>query len=260
MDYASVEEGRTALGLRLVLTAGVPGPWGEAAKGILHVKKIPYTPVRQEGGQANDALRAWTGYDNAPQAVFESERPRIAAAEIILLAERLEPSPPLVPNDARERALMFGLLHEIAGELGFAWCRRLQIFHPILRLPEGALPAPLVESVARMAAKYGYSPEQAAVADRRVVEILALLSATLQEQRARGREFLVGEALSAADVYWATFAAMLAPPPAEQCPMPEGMRQSYTIRDERTLAAADPILLEHRDRIYRDFLELPLRF
>jgi glutathione S-transferase len=260
MNYVDVDAARSTPGLRLVLTAGVPGPWGEAAKGVLHVKKIPYTPVRQEGGQPNDPLRAWTGHDNAPQAIWGSERARIGYAEIVLLAERLEPNPPLVPRDPRERALAFGLLHEIAGEQGFGWCRRLQIFHGVLRLPEGALPALLVESVSRMAGKYGYSPEQAAHADGRVVDILGLLSRMLLEQRDRGSGFLVGDALSAADVYWAAFAAMLSPLPAAQCPMPEGMRRSYTLADERALAAADPLLLAHRDRIYREFLPLPLRF
>ncbi len=260
MEYVEVAEARKRGGLRLVLTAGVPGPWGEAAKGVLHVKRIPYTAVRQKGGQVNDELRAWTGYDNAPQAVYEDERARIGWSEILFLAERLAPNPSLIPSDPHQRVLMFGLLHEIAGEMGFAWCRRLQIFHPILQLPEGAVPAALRDSVGRMAAKYGYTAEAAAAASVRVVEILEVLSQTLRAQRERGSGFLVGDALSAADVYWATFAAMLEPLPPDVCPMDEMMRRSYTLRDEEALEAADPILLDHRDRIYRDYLELPLSF
>ncbi len=260
MEFIGIEEAKERTGLRLVLTAGVPGPFGEAAKGVFHVKKIPYTPVRQDAGQANDELRAWTGYDNAPQAVYESERPRTTAAEILFLAERLEPNPPLIPRDPRERATMFGLLHEIGSEMGFAWCRRLQLFHPILSLPAGAAPAPLLESVSRMAAKYGYSAEQAAISDRRVVEILGLLSEILRGQRDRESDFFVGETLTAVDLYWATFAAMLEPLPPEQCPMDDMLRGGYTLTDETALAAADPLLLEHRDRIYRDYLELPLQF
>ncbi len=259
-EYIGIEEAKERTGLRLVLTAGVPGPWGEAAKGVFHVKKIPYAPVAQLGGQPNDELRAWTGYDNAPQAIYNSERPRISVSEILFLAERLEPSPPLIPSDPAERASMFGLLHEIGGEMGFAWCRRLQLFHPILSLPEGAAPAPLLASVSRMAAKYGYSPEQAETADRRVVEILGLLSETLRGQRDRESGFLVGDTLSAVDIYWATFAAMVEPLPPEQCPMDDMLRSGYTLADEKALTAADPLLLEHRDRIYRDYLQLPLEF
>ncbi len=260
MDYIGIEEAQQRTGLRLVLTVGVPGPWGEAAKGVFHVKKIPYLAVAQLGGQANDELRAWTGHDNAPQAIYEAERPRIHVSEILFLAERLEPNPPLIPTDPGERATAFGLLHELGGEMGFAWCRRLQLFHPILTLPEGAVPAPLVESVSRMAAKYGYSPEQAALADQRVVEILELLSDTLRQQRDRGSGFLVGDRLSAVDIYWATFAAMVEPLPHDQCPMDDMLRGSYTLSDENALAAVDPLLLAHRDRIYRDSLELPLQF
>jgi glutathione S-transferase len=256
MEYLDVEEARGRDGLRLVLTAGVPGPWGEAAKGLFHVKKIPYLAVRQSGGEPNDALRAWTGHDNAPQAIYRDEPARTGWAEIVLLAERLEASPALVPGDARERATLFGLLHEIAGEMGFAWCRRLQLLHPFIERAGDSAPAP----IRRLADKYGYGEEQARVADRRVVEILTLLSGVLTEQRERGSGFFVGDALSALDIYWAAFAAMIAPLPKGQCPMDDFMRASYTLTDAAALAAAEPILLEHRDRIYRDHLVLPLDF
>ncbi len=40
MKYLSVEEAIDMPGLRLVLTAGVPGPWGESAKAILAYKQL----------------------------------------------------------------------------------------------------------------------------------------------------------------------------------------------------------------------------
>jgi len=260
MIYADAEEARGLPGLRLVLTEGVPGPWSEAAKGVFHVKQIPYVAVRQAGGQPNDALRDWTGFANAPQAVLDDEPARIDIPEILFLAERLAPEPSLIPSDPRDRMTLFGLLHELGGEMGFAWCRRLQLLHPILQLPEGAAPAALVESVSRLGDRYGYSPEAAAAADRRVVEILQMFSSILHEQQERGSEYLVGQCLSAADIYWATFAAMIQPLPAEQCPMPDMLRGGYTLTHEEALAAVDPILLEHRDRMYRDWLPLPLDF
>ena len=48
MDYISVEEAINAPGLRLVLSAGLPGPWGEAAKAILSYKGLEFTPVCKE--------------------------------------------------------------------------------------------------------------------------------------------------------------------------------------------------------------------
>ena len=42
--------------------------------------------------------------------------------------------------------------------------------------------------------------------------------------------------------------------------MPEMLRAGYAVTDPETLEAADPILLSHRDFIYEQHLELPLRF
>ena len=96
-EWIDVEKARDLPGLRLVLTTGLPGPWGEAAKGIFHVKRIPFARVRQDAGGANDALFAWTGHRNAPIAVFADEPARTGWSEILFLAERLAPEPSLIP-------------------------------------------------------------------------------------------------------------------------------------------------------------------
>jgi hypothetical protein len=56
--------------------------------------------------------------------MYNNERPRAGWAEILLLSERLAPNPSLLPKDAVDRALVFGLAHEICGEQGLAWSRR----------------------------------------------------------------------------------------------------------------------------------------
>ena len=38
--YVSVEEAIERRGVRMVVVGNVPSPWGEAAKGILHIKGI----------------------------------------------------------------------------------------------------------------------------------------------------------------------------------------------------------------------------
>ena len=78
MEYLSVEEASARPGLRLVLTRGVPGPWGELAKAILHVKRLPYAAVAQEAGSDDAALVRWTGAANAPTAVWNDAGKRIS--------------------------------------------------------------------------------------------------------------------------------------------------------------------------------------
>jgi len=257
MEYRSVAEARDLAGLRLVLTTGVPGPWGEAAKSIFHVKGLSYVPVAQYAGMPNEELVAWTGCNNAPVAVYDGEAPRSGWAEILFLAERLSPQPRLIPDDAADRALMFGLCHEICGENGFGWSRRLTLIEPLM--------APGVSGAARrsgevLGARYGYSAAAAAAATDRVVAVLKLLSGQLARQKQAGRDFLVGNALSAVDIHWATFAVLLDPLAEEQCPMPDYLRGWYTNVSAEVAAAVDPALMAHRDHIYRNYLQLPMNF
>jgi glutathione S-transferase len=259
-EWLDVAQARSLPGLRLVLTVGVPGPWGEAAKGLFFAKRIGYTRVRQAPGEPNAELRAWTGFDNAPQAVWQDEPARIAWTELIFLAERLAPEPALVPPSPAERAQMFGLAHELAGENGLGWSRRLMMLHGTLSLPASALPEghPVRARVQSLARKYGYSAAAAQAAPARAAGILRLLSDQLAGQQRLGRRFLVGERLSALDIYWAAFAALVSPLPADQCAMPAGLRQAYEISDPALRSACSPELLAHRDFVYREHLELPI--
>ena len=257
MNYLTVTEARAASGLRLVLSIGVPGPWGEAAKNIFHVKGLEYSPVAQYPGMPNEELVAWTGHANAPIAIHGDEAPRSGWAEILFLAERLAPQPQLIPDDAAERALMFGLSHEICGENGFGWARRLMLIDALQRPEAGEVGRRAGEV---LGARYGCSKDAAAAAPARVASLLALLAGQLEKQKAAGSEFLVGNALSAADLYWASFAVLLEPLPCELCPMPDYLRGWYTNVGPVVAAALDLMLLAHRDRIYRGHLELPMSF
>ena len=113
-------------------------------------------------------------------------------------------------------------------------------------------------SIAKEAGEYGYEDEAALRASDNVAEILTLLSQQLRAQREASSRYLIGDQLSALDIYWATFAAMVSPLPEDRCPMPDYLRQSYSTIDEQIEAAADPLLLEHRDFIYETLLELPV--
>ncbi|MDP6979930.1 MAG: hypothetical protein QF570_15200 [Myxococcota bacterium] len=259
--FVSVAQAREMDGVRLVLTANAPGPWGEAAKGMLHVKGIPFTRVLQEGGGENADLVAWTSVRNAPQIVDESGNSVSAWRDLIAWAEAHEPQPRLVPEDPSERELMFDLTESLAGEGGFGWCRRLLLFKPIMDLAkQGDEPNPAFAAVTRMADAYHYSDEAAGRASKDCAAILNRIAERLRAQRERRARYLVGAELSALDIHWAAFAAMVSPLPDELCPMPDYLRESYGKLDETVAAAANaaPELLEHRDFIYREHLELPV--
>ncbi len=122
-DYVSVEDAVQRPGLRMVVVGGVPSPWGEAAKGIPHVKGLAWAAVRLD--HASDALKQWTGGRcDGPVLIHNDEPPRHAWDQILLLAERQAPEPAILPHDAADRACAMGLAHEICGEGGLGWTRR----------------------------------------------------------------------------------------------------------------------------------------
>ena len=253
-EYVEIEAAKTLPGLRLVLSAGVPGPFGEAARYCLEVKKIPYLRVRQIPLASDAALLAWTAQASAPVAVYEGERPRSSWVEILELAERLAPEPPLTPHDPEQRMRMWGLCHEIAGEGGFGWQRRLMLVHGAVTAnadPGGVM--------AHLGRKYGYTPETGAAAPACSAAILRTLSAQLVAQQKAGSRYLVGDALSAADLCWAAFAILLEPLPEADCPLPAMLRSAY-VAPREVREAGHPLLLEHRDFVYHEHVGLPLDF
>jgi glutathione S-transferase len=260
VKYATLEEARKMSGLRLILGANaVPGPWREACKGIFHVKKIPYTPVASAGADSSQReLIEWTAQASAPVAIWNDERPRSTWIEQLYLAERLQPNPALIPADAEERISMFGIINEICGENGFAWCKRLMMIHSTLSNPT-ADPA-TQRFWKHLGGKYVYSEEAAAAAPARMIEVLGFLTLRLERQKAKGSKFFIGDRLTALDIYWATFAGLVHPMPPELCPMASAFRGFYTERNPTITAAISPILLGHRDFIYREYLELPIVF
>lgn len=254
MDYQTVADARQRDDLRLVLTADNPGPWGEAAKAVFKVKGLSYTPVRQDAGSDNSELRAWTGHRNAPVVMYRDEPARTHWLDILQFAERLSPEPALIPGSMGDRIAMLGMLHEIAGDKGLGWYRRLLIFHPLMSDPQYA------EMMAAMATRYGYSESEAHIAEARCIEVLALLSEQLRQQQARGSQYFFGGQLSALDLYWAAFSNMIQPLPQADCPMPESSRRAYAHLPEVVAAAADPLLFSHRDWVWREVIGLPMDF
>jgi glutathione S-transferase len=249
--YVAVEEAISADGLRMVVVGGIPSPWGESAKGIFHVKGLKWLAVRLE--HKNEALARWAGQLSGPVAMYQQEQPRDGWASILMLAERLAPEPPLLPADPEERAWMLGLSHEILGENGLAWTRRLQLVHAGL-CERGGFQGRVA---AYLGKRYGYSSAHAERYSERVAALLSMLAKRLRSQAASGG-YLSGTGLTAVDIYCATVMALFSPLPAAVCEMQLPARAAFETLDEPTAAALDPILLEHRDRIYARHLVLPL--
>ncbi len=250
LDYVSVEAAAGLPGLRVAFSRGVPGPWGFGARAILEYKAIPFVATPQIPGEPNAALQRWTGQTSAPVAVLNDERPRASWWEIILLAERLAPERPLIPKAEDDRAMMFGLCHELCAEDGLGWSLRMMMFG--LREPQGDPKA------AVLTRKYN-SGEGFEHSRTRVNAVVDLLARRLAAQAARGSAFLVGDVLSAADFYFAGFSNFLRGLPQDVCLMPA----YYRVLCDDVLPHLRPvpeILFEHRDRIVRRYLTIPMSF
>jgi hypothetical protein len=87
---------------------------------------------------------------------------------------------------------------------------------------------------------------------------LSLFASRLREQRRAGRDVLVGELMTAVDLAWAAFAALVKPLPEPECPMQQRWRDLYTWTPESIPAEDVDLLLSHRDRIYEKWLTLPV--
>jgi glutathione S-transferase len=249
--FVSIGEARAADGLRMACLRRIPSPWQEAAKGIFHVKGLICQYAAQAESDVDEAIADWAGDSSVPVVAWRKEKLRTGWVEILMLAERLEPEPALIPIDARQRALMFGLAHEICGEMGIGWCMRLLMLRAGMdHSSETSIPP---EAAAHLAGKYGFNPTDVASAEDRVVAVLGVLD----EQLGDG-EYFLDDRLTALDIYWATMANLFRPLPPEQLPMSSYMRSIYATRNERLLAALTPALKTHQERIYERHLELPV--
>jgi glutathione S-transferase len=269
LNYVPIAQARKMSGLRIVLGAyPIPGPWRESCKGVYHVKGLEYVPVRTGDEGSSDLtlgmngtqseLIEWTGQASAPVVAWNDERPRSSWIDQLNLAERLAPNPSLIPETIEDRVRMFGLANELLGENGMIWVKRLlMVDGPLKSLPADD---PQRGFWIFLGNKYGYSPAAAERAAQRIEAVVTTLANQLKSQQARGRRYLVGDRLSALDIYWAACCGILDPMPPERCPMADGFRGAYGNTDPRIEKALTRELRAHRDFIYDEHLEMPVVF
>jgi glutathione S-transferase len=256
-QWISLADGLNRPGLRLVLLrSGMPSPWSEFCRAIFHVKQLEYEQLDGRDPVAGlKLLREVTAQESMPVAFWNDERPRANWLELLHLAERLREEPRLLPDKCDERVRTIGLCAELCSEGGFGWHRRILLIHNLLTNSD------FHERERRighyLAGKYGYEVSRVDQSRQRCEDIVALF-ARLQAAQNEPGSYFDGNRLSAIDLAWAAFAALIRPLPQEHCPMSDLWRALYSWEPVNTSAESVTALLQRRDRIYKEHLRLPI--
>ena len=240
-------------GTRVTFVPGVPALYAEALKNLCYVKGIPLIRVlhplmgvdKETGEDRQARLYELTSQTSLPTMFHDEERPRNVWSEQLALAERIgaADSPKLLPDDFEQRVEILGLCAVVLGEDGLVWNMRILMDSPLAR-------------------KYGYSEEASAAAAAKIGNVLGLLSRRLDEQAERGSPYLVGDAVSAIDIYWATMSIAMTPAPPEIMPVTkqnERMLQFFAMNGQipAVAEALTDRIGEHQRYILSTYCETP---
>ena len=184
---------------RVTFIPGVQALYAEALKNICYVKKIPLMIMMQKSPSRVNKKKEAQLYDltsqtSLPTMLHDEERPRNVWIEQLALAEEIgaEDSPSLIPDNLELRVEMFGVCAVVLAEDGLVWNARILNDSPLAR-------------------KYGYSEQASASALAKIAEIIRLMDGRLESQAKLGSPYLVGNTLTAADIYWATMCMIILP-------------------------------------------------
>jgi glutathione S-transferase len=252
--WLTLEQALSAPGLRVApVRGGLPSPWSEFVRACFHVKRIPYSLVdARDAGRGLASIKELTGQESLPVVFWNNERPRSNWLEQLVLAERISPQPRLLPDAPVERAKVVGLIAELCSEAGFGWHRRVMMIERLLTEPAfGERERGIGQYLSR---KYRHDTDSAEGSKEHCEEIVS----TFADLRAAGHDYLSGSALTALDLAWAAFAALIQPLPEDLCPMKPLWRALYTWMPAATPRPTVEALLAFRERIYRDWLQLPV--
>ena len=206
-EFISLDEAiKMKTGTRVTFIPGIQALYAEALKNICFAKQIPLIRVlhpmmgidKETGEDRQAKLYEATSQTSLPTMLHNDERPRNVWIEQLSLAEQIGSvdSPNLIPDSFELRLEMFGLCSIILGEDGIVWNARILSDNPLAR-------------------KYGYSEQASASALAKIVEVISLINARLEAQEKIGSTYLVGNSLTAADIYWATMCMIILPAPSE---------------------------------------------
>ena len=240
-------------GTRVTFAPGMPAVFSESLKNICFVKGVPLIRVvhphmgidKVTGKDRQARLYELTSQTGLPTMFHNQERPRNVWTEQLALAERIGAAgtPSLVPDDMELRAEVFGLCAVVLSEDGMIWNMRNLIDTPLGR-------------------KYGYSEEACAAAPAKIAAVISLIDRRLESQEQRGSRYLVGDALTAADVYWATMSITILPPPPEIMPLTRQNERGlkYFARNSKIPVIAEALskrIEDHQRYILTTYCETP---
>jgi glutathione S-transferase len=255
MRFIELETARSLDAPVMTVATVLPSPWSEAAKSIFHTKKIDGPLVRFRS--TDPEVAKWSGTNNAPALLCKGEPRRTSWAEILMFAERAGGAVSLLPDDAADRIRLFGVAHEIAGEDGLGYSSRLVMIHGSFA-SGGAEGFPMM-AAQYLAPKYGYTEDRFAAAKRRVLDVLELLHRMVEKAESEGRAYLLGNRLSALDIYLATFLTPIMGVSERECPamMPQ-LRPAFAYLKKEVGHAVTASLAAHRARIFERHLAWPI--
>ena len=212
-------------------------PWSERVRWALAFTGLPYEKENSEPGVDEEKIRKLPGQTLVPVLIIDGKVIPDSTA-ILEWLEASRPEPALLPRSEKDRAqvtlweeLMIGVLGPHARTLIIG--RELRINDPEAQ-----------RSGKYFAEKYGHSPymeEQAKLTLRRV--LLSL------KQTLSGRQYLVGDAFSRADLTTAAMLMLLKPAPEEFFVFPQQVRRIYM-----DPLAEDPVvstIFAWRDEMYK---------
>ena len=212
-------------------------PWSERARWGFEFKGIAYEKEDYQIGAGEEALKKLTGQAQVPVLLVD-ERVIPDSTAILNWLEEHHSQPALMPASEKERAEVMmweELMDWVLGPQG-----RLLILGKFLRSDN-----PQMQQGGQfMGQKYQYSEYTETHARAAVGRILTILKHALA-----GREYLVGNTFTRADLTTATILAVVNPPPDDIFFFPAPMRSMF----------ADPVALDPqlasvfswRDQIYR---------
>lgn len=252
--WLTLEQALGAPGLRVApVRAGLPSPWSEFVRACLHVKRIPYSLVdARDAARGLTPLKTLTGQESLPVVFWNDERPRSNWLEQLLLIERIASQPRLLPDEPLERAKVMGLVAELCSESGLGWHRRVMMIGRLLAEPTfGDRERGIGYYLSK---KYRHDTDSVEESTKRCEAIVS----TFADLQAAGHGYLLGSNLTALDLAWAAFATLIQPLAEDLCPMRPLWRDLYTWTPAGIPQHAVAALLSFRERIYRDWLVLPV--